>query len=92
MQSSSLFTGTSWKDLGEVSGLLLAGVAFLVRWVVAPATRTYVRDDLTKELEQVKEIPVLKQRVDRLEKIAEGFAGVPESLARIEGYIKGREE
>ena len=91
MQSSpSLFSSASWTNLGEALGVVFAGLGLFVRWVIAPATRNYMREDLKPELDQVKKIPALEGRVDRVENAIERLSEMPAALARIEGLLEER--
>lgn len=82
-------TGIPWKDLGEMLGLVLTGIGVFVRLVVAPATKNYVREGMQPELEQVKKIPQLEDRVKRVEEAQLALAAVPAALARMEGLLEG---
>ena len=91
MQSSpSLFSSASWTNFGEALGVVFAGLGLFVRWVIAPATRNYMREDLKPELDQVKKIPALEGRVDRVENAIERLSEMPAALARIEGLLAER--
>jgi hypothetical protein len=81
---------TFWKDLTEASAALLAAVAFFMRWVIAPATRNYLREDLKPELDKANRVPLLEERVERIEGAIEKLSEMPASLARIEGFLEER--
>ena len=83
------FSGTSWTNLAEALGAVLAGLGFLVRWVIAPATRNYIREDLKPQLDSAQKVPDLERRVDRIEGVIETM---PAQLSRIEGYLAGKKE
>lgn len=79
-----------WKDLTEASAALLAAVAFFMRWVIAPATRNYLREDLKPELEKANRVPQLEERIERVEVAIAELAKMPAQLSRIEGYLERR--
>ena len=71
---------------------VLASIALLVRWVIAPAVATFNRRDLRPELEQLALVaaahPRLDERLQRLERALELLAEMPESIARLEEQVR----
>jgi hypothetical protein len=87
VQASEVASQSTWLELLHSPAAWLAGVSLFFRLVLWPAIRTLLRQDLKPELEQVSKIPVLEERVGRVE---EAIASVPKQLARIEALLEDR--
>lgn len=74
-----------WLDIAKAAGIVLAGVAVFVRWVVVPALITQVRDSLSKELEKVDQH---EKQLTQFGPLLLQLSTVPDRLTRIETLLE----
>lgn len=96
MQAVQEITGTAIWPTVFSGGFVLAALGFLVRWVVAPASRAYVRDDLKPEIAQLasheQRITRGEGRTAAIEAELEALKNVPVGIARIEARLDALHE
>jgi hypothetical protein len=76
-----------WLDIAKALGIVLAGVAAFVRWVVVPAIITQVRESLSQELASVERH---ERQFAQFGPLLVELAKMPERLARIEAKLEER--
>ena len=76
-----------WLEVIRSPAFVLLALAVCTKWIVAPAILTFLRHELRGELDQLKDFPLVVDRVGRMEKTIETLAEMPGQLGRIEEQV-----